>query len=595
MKSPNTPADHTPLRKAPVIRSRAVDAQAQNRLIASGIHPLLARLYASRGVQHANDADDALEGLLAPSGMKNIREAAIAIANAIAENKKLLVVADYDADGATACAIAIRGLARFGARVDFLVPDRFKFGYGLTTALVEHAMRVHADDPPDWIITVDNGISSIEGVRTAHAHGIKVLVTDHHLPGKALPDCLIINPNQPDCSFASKNLAGVGVMFYLLMALRAYVRDELSWEASRIPRLDDLLPIVALGTVADVVRLDANNRRLVAAGLARLRKGNAFAGLNALFAVANIDVRDANTGHFGFVIGPRLNAAGRIDDMTIGIACLLEDDYDRAMAIAQQLDQFNHKRREIEAQARDHAAEQAYEQLVQQADQLQDRMSIVLHGDRWHQGVVGLVASRLKDTFWRPTVIFASDDDPQFIKGSCRSVPGVHIRDVLERIDTTHPGLIRAFGGHAMAAGLTLERNRFDLFAKEFEISVRAFADTDTLQEVLEVDGPLSSEHFRLDLAQLLSRQIWGQGFAAPVFVNEFHVISQQRLKEKHLKALLVPHTPDGVTGNSPARIEAIWFNAPQDLASVARIAYRLDINHYQGRSSLQLGIVGLA
>jgi len=521
--------------------------------------------------------------------MYNLDTAAHKIALAIQAGKRLLVVADYDADGATACAVAVRGLRRFGARVDFLVPDRFVFGYGLTPALVDHAVardRERSLNPPDWIITVDNGISSVEGVAHAKALGIQVLVTDHHLPGKVLPDTLIVNPNLRECPFPSKHLAGVGVMFYVLLALRRVLRDELLWPADRIPQLADLLPIVALGTVADMVKLDANNRRLIAQGLERLRRGNSFAGLNALFQVANLNVRDASANNFGFAIGPRLNAAGRLGDMSIGIRCLIEDDPNRAMGLAQQLDAMNRERREIEQEARDEALSQALDVLESQSKP--DRRSLVLHDSRWHPGVVGLVAGRLKEKFYRPTIVFADDNDPNRIKGSCRSIPGIHIRDVLERIDTQNPNLIIAFGGHAMAAGLALESARLDEFSALFESTLDEFSGPEHFLQQLDTDGPLDEQYLNLEFAQRLAAEVWGQGFPPPVFINHFEVISQRRLKERHLKltVCLAPGSP---------RIDAIWFNAERDLGRQARLAYQLSINDWQGRSSLQLDVMAVA
>ena len=573
---------HAP--EAPVVvKERPRDASRIAALTAQGIHPVLAQLFAARDIASAEEAHTGLDGLCAPHELRHAQDAARWLLEAIERNEKLLIIADYDADGATACAVAVRGLKRFGARVEFLVPDRFAFGYGLTPALVDHALELHREDPFQRIITVDNGISSHAGVARAKSNGVDVLVTDHHLPGPTVPDCLIVNPNQAHCPFPSKHLAGVGVMFYVLLALRMHVRNAVQWPAEKIPRMDDLLPIVALGTVADVVRLDANNRRLVAQGLQRLRKGS-FAGLNALFQVANVDQRQANASHLGFAIGPRLNAAGRLSDMSIGIRCLLEDDPDRAWELAAQLDQLNRERRDIESLAHEDAIEHATALLRGQSSP----MGIVLHDAQWHQGVIGLIAGRIKERFYRPTVVFAKDQNEGQLKGSCRSIPGVHIRDVLERIDTQHPGIIRAFGGHAMAAGLTLEAHNLARFTDAFDQTVRAFADPAVLERVLETDGPLPGEFLRLDVAQLLTEQVWGQGFAPPVFVNEFRVLSQRRLKDAHLKLVLSP-------ASGPGRLEAIWFNASTDLGPTARLAYRLSTNDWQGRTSLQLEVVGLA
>ncbi|MBU3725198.1 MAG: single-stranded-DNA-specific exonuclease RecJ [Burkholderiaceae bacterium] len=589
-----------PYSAQPLIRQRPVDPATVETRTQAGIHPILARVFAGRNVRCVDDVDTGLDGLIAPMQMLHIQEAAQALADAIQTQQKLLIVADYDADGATACAVAVRGLRRFGARVDFIVPDRFVFGYGLTPALVDHAVDLHRDDPPGWIITVDNGISSIEGVARARALGLNVLVTDHHLPGKSLPQTLIVNPNQPGCPFPSKHLAGVGVMFYVLLALRAHLRDVLHWPAEKIPRLDDLLPIVALGTVADVVRLDTNNRRLVAQGLQRLRRGSAIAGLNALFQVANLSARDATVRDLGFAIGPRLNAAGRIADMRVGILCLLEDDPENAFELATALDTFNRERQEIESDARDAAIARAQTKLAEQSDAAGSgpsantpaTLGIVLHDPEWHQGVIGLIAGRLKERFYRPTIVFADDQDGERIKGSCRSIPGVHIRDVLERIDTCNPGLLMAFGGHAMAAGLTLAANDLKRFTEAFEATLKEFTDPADLQQILESDGPLQAEHMRLDIARLIAEQTWGQGFPPPIFVNEFEVLALRRLKEKHLRLTL--RLRGSQTREMP-RFEAIWFNAQSEPGACQRLAYRLGINDWQGRTAVQLEIVGLA
>jgi single-stranded-DNA-specific exonuclease len=574
-----------------IIRQRPHDPIAEQALAQRGVHPVLAKVFAARGVRSQDELNESLEALARPGQMANLPQAAAWLGEMIQANKKLLIVADYDADGATACAVAIRGLKRFGARVDFLVPDRFTFGYGLTPALIDHAVKLHAHEPIDLIITVDNGISSIAGVAHAKSLGVEVLVTDHHLPGQQLPDTLIVNPNLPRCEFPSKHLAGVGVMFYVLMALRAWYRDHAKWPADKLPRLDDLLPMVALGTIADVVKLDANNRRLVAQGLRRLRRGNSFAGLNALFQVANLEVRQANARHFGFVIGPRINAAGRLSDMSIGIRCLLEDDPSKAMEIASELDQLNRERREIESEARETAAVQALTVIETAGRNACEKWSLVVHHPDWHQGVIGLIAGRLKEKFYRPTIVLAHDGNGALLKGSGRSIPGVHLRDVLERIDTLHPGLIRTFGGHAMAAGLTLARDHLDQFTELFEATVREFASPEDLLQTLDVDGPLSQEFLRLDVAQLLNEQVWGQGFPPPVFLNEFEVLSQRRVKDQHLKLSL------RLIENGPkqAPIEAIWFNAESNLGNPARLAYRLAINDWQGRSSVQLEVVGVA
>lgn len=579
-------------------RQRTAPPAARQALQAAGLHPLLARLFAARGIQTPHEISDRLSDLHPPSLMANIDLAAARLAQAIEHQESMLVVADFDADGATACAVALRGLRRLGGQVDFLVPDRFRFGYGLTTTLIEQAILSRPKENwPKLIITVDNGISSVDGVALAQSAGLDVLVTDHHLPGKRLPDTLIVNPNLSSCGFPSKNLAGVGVMFYVLMALRAHLKERLGWAADDTPRLDDLLPIVALGTVADVVKLDANNRRLVAQGLARLRKGGSFAGLNALFSVAGIDVRQANATHFGFAIGPRLNSAGRLSDMSIGIRCLIEDDPQEAHRLASELDRLNLERREIESTARDEALTQA--QALAGDPRLAEsaRFSIVLHDAGWHQGVIGLIAGRLKDHFHRPVIVFADDTAvPGRLKGSGRSITGVHLRDVLERIDTQNPGLLHAFGGHAMAAGLSIDANALPQFATLFEQTICEFAEPADLSRLLETDGSLEPEHLRLDIAEMLNQQIWGQGFPAPLFCDTFQVLSQRRLKDKHLKLTLArPHTAGAASQGPRSRLEAIWFNAPHDLGSTAMLAYRVATNTWQGLTQIQLEIVDVA
>ena len=592
MNTPQADAQNPASRphQTPNVVVRSARPEDTARLIGEGAHPLLARVYAARGVSSLKEVDNALEHLLPPADMSNLDQAAQALFQAIELKQKLLVVADFDADGATACAVAIRGLRRFGAEVDFLVPDRFRFGYGLTPALIDAALTDPDHTKPDWIITVDNGISSIDGVKHAQSLGMNVLITDHHLPGKELPQTLIVNPNVKGCPFPSKNLAGVGVMFYLLMALRAYCRDQALWPAEKIPRLDDLLPIVALGTVADVVRLDANNRRLVAQGLARIRRGTSFAGLNALFAVSGQNVHEASVTSLGFFIGPRINAAGRLADMSVGIRCLLEDDPIKASEYAQALDSLNRERQKIELESRDAAIEKVLESLSGSPFISESSLGLVLHDENWHQGVVGLIAGKLKEKFHRPTIIFATDQQSgDRLKGSGRSIPAVHLRDVLERIDTHHPGLIIAFGGHAMAAGLTLYAKHLDQFTDLFNQTIAEFAKPADLNRTLEVDGPLEAEFHRIDVANLIESSIWGQGFPSPVFINEFEVLSQRRLKEKHLKLNLKLRS----SNEALPHMQAIWFNAPHDLSSRATLAYRLATNNWQGVTELQLEVVG--
>jgi single-stranded-DNA-specific exonuclease len=458
-----------------------------------------------------------------------------------------------------------------GAQVDYIVPDRVVHGYGLTPEIVELTSREKA---PDIIITVDNGIASVDGVVAANALGIEVVVTDHHLPGDFLPPArVIVNPNQPECGFPSKHLAGVGVVFYVLLALRAEMRRRGVFDAQTQPKLDNLLDLVALGTVADVVRLDANNRILVAQGIKRMRAGRMHAGVAALFRVAGREARCASPFDLGFAVGPRLNAAGRLQDMALGIECLTTDDEGRAWAIAQQLNEINLKRREIEADMQDTAL------LHLDAFEPSDSSTITVFDDGWHQGVIGIVASRLKEKFFRPTITFAPGG-PGLIKGSGRSIPGFHMRDALDLVSKRVPGLIDKFGGHAMAAGLTMKAECFAPFQEAFEAVGRAWLTQAQLERVVETDGPLEDEFYSTSFIELMDAQVWGQGFAPPVFCDEFRVLSQRILKEKHLKLLLE---------KNGRRYDAIWFGRTDGLGERARVAFRLDANEYNGVTKVQL------
>jgi single-stranded-DNA-specific exonuclease len=536
-----------------------------------GIHPVLARVFAARGLTHARELASELQALVPPTALRHIDTAAVYLADAIAAGKKMTIVADYDCDGATACAVALRGLRAMGAHVDFIVPNRFEYGYGLTPEIVELTARETA---PDVIITVDNGIASIEGVEAARQRGIDVVVTDHHLPGDSLPDArVIVNPNQPECGFPSKHLAGVGVVFYVLLALRAELRRRGVFDAQTQPKLDNLLDLVALGTVADVVKLDTNNRILVAQGIKRMRAGRMHAGVAALFRVAGRDARCASPFDLGFALGPRLNAAGRLEDMSLGIECLTTDDEGRAWAIAQQLNDINLKRREIEAEMQDTA-------LLHLDDfQPADSSTIAVFDGGWHQGVIGIVASRLKEKFYRPTITFAPAGDG-WIKGSGRSIPGFHLRDALDLVSKKVPGLIDKFGGHSMAAGLTIRGEAFDTFAEAFEAVGRAWLTEAQLERVVETDGPLEDDFYSTQFIELLDGQVWGQGFAPPVFCDEFRVVSQRILKDRHLKLLLE---------RNGRRYDAIWFGHTDALGEKARVAFRLDANEYNGVTKVQL------
>jgi single-stranded-DNA-specific exonuclease len=536
-----------------------------------GVHPVLARIYAARGLTDVRELSSELAALSPPSGLKHIDAAAVFLADAIGAGKKMTIVADYDCDGATACATALRGLWAMGAQVDYIVPDRVVHGYGLTPEIVELTAREKA---PDIIITVDNGIASIDGVAAAKRRGIEVVVTDHHLPGDALPDArVIVNPNQPECGFPSKNLAGVGVVFYVLLALRAELRRRGVFDAQTQPKLDTLLDLVALGTVADVVKLDANNRILVAQGIKRMRAGRMHPGVAALFRVAGREARSASPFDLGFAVGPRLNAAGRLDDMSLGIECLTTDDEGRAWAIAQQLNEINLKRREIEAEMQDTA-------LLHLDDfQPADSSTIAVFDEGWHQGVIGIVASRLKEKFFRPTITFAPGGEG-WIKGSGRSIPGFHLRDALDLVSKRVPGLIDKFGGHAMAAGLTIRHEAFKSFSDAFEAVGRAWLTEAQLERVIETDGPLEDDYYSTQFIELMDGQVWGQGFAPPVFCDEFRVVSQRILKDRHLKLLLE---------RNGRRYDAIWFGCVDALGDRARIAFRLDANEYNGVTKVQL------
>ncbi|HEX8788038.1 MAG TPA: single-stranded-DNA-specific exonuclease RecJ [Telluria sp.] len=536
-----------------------------------GIHPVLARVFAARGLSDPRELASELQALVPPTALRQVDAAASYLADAIAAGKRMTIVADYDCDGATACAVALRGLRAMGAQVDFIVPNRFEYGYGLTPEIVELTARETA---PDIIITVDNGIASIDGVEAAKRRGIDVVVTDHHLPGDALPDArVIVNPNQPECGFPSKHLAGVGVVFYVLLALRAELRRRGVFDAQTQPKLDNLLDLVALGTVADVVKLDTNNRILVAQGIKRMRAGRMHAGVAALFRVAGRDPRSASPFDLGFALGPRLNAAGRLEDMSLGIECLTTDDEGRAWAIAQQLNDINLKRREIEAEMQDTA--------LLHLDEFSpaDSSTIAVFDEGWHQGVIGIVASRLKEKFYRPTITFAPAGEG-WIKGSGRSIPGFNLRDALDLVSKKVPGLIDKFGGHAMAAGLTIRGEHFDAFAAAFEAVGRAWLSEAQLERVVETDGPLEDDFYSTQFIELLDGQVWGQGFAPPVFCDEFRVVSQRILKERHLKLLLE---------RNGRRYDAIWFGHTDALGDKARVAFRLDANEYNGVTKVQL------
>ena len=564
------------------ITARDIPPRAVWALEQAGVHPLLARLFAARGVDNKDALDDGLARLLPPASLLGTQAAAVLLADAIAADKRICIVADYDCDGATACAVGVRGLRLLGAKyADYIVPDRVVDGYGLTASI---SRRVK-DSGADVLVTVDNGIASFEGVAEAKALGLQVLVTDHHLPAMrdgqiAVPDAdVIVNPNQPGCNFESKSIAGVGVVFYVLLALRAELRRRGVFTAETQPKLDPLLTLVALGTVADVVKLDANNRRLVAQGLKRLRAQAQPAGLAALFVAAGRIAKVATTFDFGFALGPRINAAGRLADMTLGIECLLTDDTARATELATTLDKINRERREIEGGMR--------EQAMLMAESLFDVSeapppAVCVFDPDFHEGVVGIVASRLKDKLHRPTFVFAASKAPgkeHELKGSGRSIPGFHLRDALDLVAKRHPGVLLRFGGHAMAAGCTVDADKLDQFEQGLQQVALEWLDAATLTRRLETDGPLPAEYRRAELVDVLHKEVWGQGFAPPTFSEELEVVSQRLVGEKHL-SLKLKHQGQPVDG--------IWFGHTESLPSKVTLAFRLDVNEWQGQRRVQ-------
>jgi single-stranded-DNA-specific exonuclease len=552
-----------------IVTRRYAEAD-RDRLLASGVHPLLARLFAARHIRSKDELEQDFSRLIPPAQLTNADRAARLLADAIAQQKKLLIVADYDADGATACAVGMRALRSFGARVEYLVPNRMELGYGLTPELVDIAARL----APDLLITVDNGIASVEGVARARSLGIGTLITDHHLPGDTLPDAAcIVNPNQPGCGFPSKAIAGVGVMFYVMLALRAELRNRKAFENKTEPNLAALTDLVALGTVADVVPLDANNRILVAQGLKRLRSGAGKAGLAALARAGGRDTARANCFDLGFILGPRLNAAGRLADMGLGIECLITDDEARAANCAQELDRLNRERRRIEGEMLD-AASAVLDGLVESPG-----ATMTMFQPAWHQGVVGLIASRVRERIHRPVICFARANADE-LRGSGRSIPGFHLRDALDLVAKRSPGLILRFGGHAQAAGLTIREPDLGLFRELFESTAAELLPEAARLRVVETDGELESAYHSLEVAQMLESQIWGQGFPAPVFCDTFTVESQRVVGERHLKLRL---------RKGGQRLEAMRFNALDPMPARVRAAYRLSVNDFNGLKTVQL------
>jgi single-stranded-DNA-specific exonuclease len=570
---------------APTITVRSTPAATVQQLVADGVHPLLARLYAARGVARARDVASDFGQLAGMDAMLNLRAMARLLADAVTAGRKLLIVADYDADGATACAVGLRALRALGADVHYLAPNRFEYGYGLTP---EIAALAHARFHPDILITVDNGIASVDGVLEANRLGMAVLITDHHLPGERLPAAAcIINPNQPGCGFPSKHLAGVGVMFYLMLALRAELRQRGAFRAdsslvtrhpspgSSEPNLAELLPLVALGTVADVVALDHNNRILVQQGLQRIRAGRMQPGLAALFEVAGSDARNATARDLGFMLGPRLNAAGRLTDMALGIECLATDDAARARAIASDLDRLNRERRAIETEMQEGAL------AAVEARDYGDSYTLSLYDPAWHQGVVGIVAGRIRERFHRPTIAFARGDAGA-IRGSGRSIPALHLRDALDRVAVRNPGLLVKFGGHAAAAGLTLREADFERFRAAFEAAARALLSPADLERVIETDGGLAPDELSLETVDMLAGPAWGAGFPAPRFCDEFAVVAQRVVGEQHLKLMLA---------SGSRRVEAIRYRWTETAPARLRAVYHPAVNEFDGLRSLQLTI----
>ena len=557
------------------IKQRQYDKKIADDMADQGVNPLLARLYVGRGVLAKSELETSLTQIIPPEHLTNSGEMATLLADAIAANKHILVIGDYDADGATATAVAVKGLSSMGAQVDFLVPNRFEYGYGLTPEIVALASTLK----PDILITVDNGIASVDGVAAANLLGLQVLITDHHLPADNTPAAAcIVNPNQHGCTFPSKNLAGVGVMFYVLLALRAELRSRGEFENKPEPNLTELLDLVALGTVADLVKLDSNNRILVEQGLRRIRAGACCAGITALLKIAGRTPEKTTAQDLGFYVGPRLNAAGRLDDMRLGIACLLAETEADALQKAQTLHELNMERRNIEADMQ-YSALLALENI-----DVADNFSLSIYNANYHQGVVGILASRLKEKYHRPTIVFADAGDG-ILKGSGRSIVNFHLRDAIDLVTKRHPQLIIKFGGHAMAAGLSIKQADFAQFQKAFEVVARELLTEADLQAVIETDGNLSASEMNLQTAQMLAMQVWGQGFAPPLFYDDFKVINQRVVGEKHLKLVLEKESLE----KDKKRFDAIFFGQAALLNEKINVAYALDVNVYNGLSTVQL------
>ncbi len=555
------------------IEQRPVSADTCLALELAGIHPVLAKVLSARGISRKEEIEDSFNHLMPPDQMLNLDKASVLLADAILNRKKMTVIADYDCDGATACAIAVQGIRMLGGNIDYIVPNRFDNGYGLTPAISEQAYHEHQTE---ILITVDNGIASLDGVARAVALGMQVLVTDHHLPGEKIPqNCIIVNPNQKGCLFPSKNLSGAGVIFYILLGLRTELRKRNLFSKTTQPRLDTLLDLVALGTIADIVPLDHNNRILVSQGLQRIREGITRPGIFALFQVAARNIQKATSADLGFAIGPRLNAAGRLSDMAIGVECLLSKDLETAMAYAHELNTINRNRQRLEESMKEEA-------LIKTAHiRPIDHYTICLASTDWHQGIIGLVATRIREHYYRPTIVFTEDSHGN-LQGSGRSIPNLHIRDILAQIVEQFPGIILKFGGHAMAAGLTISKENFQQFCHAFEDLSRKQLTPEQLEPVTETDGSLDTRYLTEEFVKLLDNQIWGSGFPPPLFYDEFTVRHQRILKNAHLKLQL----------ERKGKIyEAIQFQNNILLPDTVKIAYRPVINEFNNRKTIQLNI----
>ena len=541
----------------------------EKQLIEFDIHKTLASILSARAIDSSNDIDYKLEKLIPYCELSFAESAANFILDMILAKKNILIIGDYDADGATASACAIKGLEKFGANVDFLVPNRFEDGYGLSVSIVEKAL----EKKPDLIITVDNGIASIEGVEKAKAHGVDVVITDHHLPGDALPNAnFIINPNQKSCNFPSKNLCGVGVIFYLLIAIKSQAKKRKLFNKNEEPRLSDLLDIVCLGTIADLVKLDFNNRLLVQFGMHIIRSGEGNFGIRAISQLSNRRLQNLKTSDLSFVIAPKLNAAGRLDDMSLGIKCLLAKTFDEALHHARRLLSLNTERRQIENEMKDSALSKDI------LGSLENKKAIALYDASWHQGIIGILASRIKEKFYRPTIIFAKDEEGR-LKGSGRSISNFHLRDAIDLISKKNPNLIMSFGGHAMAAGLTILENDFSLFEIEFESVASDLLNANDLSIEFEIDHSILDD-INIDGINLINSEIWGQGFPAPIFKDSFQVLDQKIIGGKHVKCTLK---------YKEKKFSAIYFNHEQSLADKIETIYEIDINRYSGKEEIQL------